>query len=58
MIVEQVTIATQIRGFGSGKVTPMNDLNLSMRDKAIMIFAVVGLGFAIVAMAIWKAGMI
>lgn len=58
MIVEQVTIATQVRGFGSGKVTPLRDLNLSWLDKALIAFFVGGLLFAFVAMVLWKVGMI
>jgi energy-coupling factor transporter transmembrane protein EcfT len=58
MIVEQVTIATQIRGFGSGKVTSLQDLNLSLKDKLIIFIAVGGLLFAFIAMAVWKVGMI
>ncbi|MCS7247429.1 MAG: energy-coupling factor transporter transmembrane protein EcfT [Anaerolineales bacterium] len=58
MIVEQVTIASQIRGFGSGKVTPLRDLTLSWLDKLIIVLFIGGLIFAFIAMAIWRAGMI
>jgi len=58
MIVEQVTIATQVRGFGSGKVTPLRDLTLSWLDKVVIVFFVGGLIFAFIAMALWKVGMI
>jgi energy-coupling factor transporter transmembrane protein EcfT len=37
MIVDQVTIATQIRGFGSGTPTPMKAISLKGYDKAIMV---------------------
>ncbi len=58
MIVEQVTIATQVRGFGSGKVTPLRDINLSWLDKIVIAFFVGGLIFSFIAMALWKVGMI
>jgi energy-coupling factor transporter transmembrane protein EcfT len=37
MIVDQVTIATQIRGFGSGTPTPMKEISLKSYDKVIMV---------------------
>ena len=58
MIVEQVTIATQIRGFGSGKVTALQDLLLPFRDKLIIVLFVGGMFFSFFAMIVWKWGMI
>lgn len=58
MIVEQVTTATQIRGFGSGQVTPLRDLTLSPLDKALIVVSIVGLILSIVAMIYLKAGLI
>lgn len=58
IIVDQVTIATQIRGFGSGKVTPLEDIKLSLLDKVVMVVCVLGLIAAILAMIYLKAGLI
>jgi energy-coupling factor transporter transmembrane protein EcfT len=58
LIVEQVTTATQIRGFGSGKVTPLRDLTLSLLDKVIITITSVGFIAAILALVIFKAGLI
>ncbi len=58
IIVDQVTIATQIRGFGSGKVTPLEDIELSLLDKVVMVVSVLGLIAAILAMIYFKAGLI
>lgn len=58
IIVDQVTIATQIRGFGSGKVTPLEDIELSLLDKVIMVVSLLGLIAAILAMIYLKAGLI
>lgn len=56
MIVDQVTIATQIRGFGSGTPTPMKEISLKSYDKILM--AIFGLGFivAIVGTIAFKWG--
>ena len=58
MIVDQVTTATQIRGFGSGKVTPLRDLTLAPLDKAIIAVSLLSLLAAILGMIFFKAGMI
>jgi energy-coupling factor transport system permease protein len=58
MIVEQVTTATQIRGFGSGKVTPLRDLNLAPLDKAIIATTSIGFVVAFLALILFKAGLI
>jgi energy-coupling factor transport system permease protein len=58
LIVEQVTTATQIRGFGSGKVTPLRDLTLSTMDKVIIAITVVGFVAALFSMIFFKAGLI
>jgi energy-coupling factor transporter transmembrane protein EcfT len=39
MIVEQVTTATQIRGFGSGKPTPIRDLEMKTVDWVIVVIS-------------------
>ncbi|MEJ2708122.1 MAG: energy-coupling factor transporter transmembrane component T [Anaerolineales bacterium] len=58
MIVDQMTTATQIRGFGSGSVTPLRDLTLEPLDKAIIGFFVGGFVLAILALAFFQAGLI
>ncbi len=45
MIVDQVTIATQIRGFGSGTPTPMKEISFKSYDRIIM--AVFSVGFIV-----------
>jgi hypothetical protein len=58
MIVDQVTTATQIRGFGSGKVTPLRDLTLDPMDKVIITLSLVSFVAAVLAMIFLKAGLI
>jgi hypothetical protein len=58
MIVEQVTTATQIRGFASGKVTPLRDLTLAPLDKSLITVFVLGMVVMILAMIFLKAGLI
>ncbi len=58
VIVEQVTTATQIRGFGSGAVTPLRDLTLSSLDKTIIIVTSVGFVAAVFALIFFKVGLI
>jgi energy-coupling factor transport system permease protein len=58
VIVDQVTIATQIRGFGSGQVTSLTDLNLALRDKIIIAVSIVGFILAVLALIFLKAGQI
>ncbi len=58
MVVDQVTTATQIRGFGSGQVTPLRDLTLAPLDKVIILVFILGLVAAVIAMAVSYAGMI
>ena len=58
VIVDQVTIATQIRGFGSGQVTPLQDLTLRLRDKIIIAFTLVFFLASILALIFFRAGQI
>lgn len=58
MIVDQVTTATQIRGFGSAKVTALRDLTLAPLDKAIIVVSFAGLIISVFAMIYFKAGLI
>ena len=56
VIVEQVTIATQIRGFGSGKVTPLVDLDLPRRDRILIYIAIAWFVVALASTILFKAG--
>lgn len=58
MVVDQVTIATQIRGFGSGQITPLQDLTLQLRDKIIIILTLLFFATSILALIFFRAGMI
>ena len=58
MIVDQVTTATQIRGFGSAQVTALRDLTLETLDKVIIAISFASLIVAVVAMIYCKAGLI
>jgi len=57
-IVDQVTIATQIRGFGAAKITPLRDLTLSKFDIALMILFGAGFLVALFSLIFFQAGMI
>ena len=56
VIVEDVTIATQMRGFGSGKVTALIDLHLPLMDKIIIAVFVIFFVVALVASFALNAG--
>jgi len=58
MVVDQVTIATQIRGFGSGQITPLQDLTLRLRDKFIITLTLLFFITSILALIFFRAGMI
>ena len=58
VVVDQVTIATQIRGFGSGQITPLQDLTLRLRDKIIIAFTALFFFGSILALIFLRAGQI
>jgi energy-coupling factor transporter transmembrane protein EcfT len=58
VVVDQVTIATQIRGFGSGEITPLQDLTLRLRDKIIIAATVILFIGSLLALIFLRAGMI
>jgi energy-coupling factor transport system permease protein len=58
VVVDQVTIATQIRGFGSGQITPLQDLTLRLRDKIIIAFTALFFLGSILALIFLRAGQI
>jgi energy-coupling factor transporter transmembrane protein EcfT len=47
MIVEQVTTATQIRGFGTGRPTPIRDLEMKIIDWVIVVVSILFLVISI-----------
>jgi energy-coupling factor transporter transmembrane protein EcfT len=58
VVVDQVTIATQIRGFGSGQITPLQDLTLRLRDKIVITITLLGFVGSLLALIFFSAGMI
>lgn len=58
IMVEQITLATQVRGFGAGKPTPTQEIRLRAID--YLVLAVVGLFFvaALVGLFGWNLGLI
>ena len=59
MIVDQVTIATQIRGFGAKKITPLRDLKLSALDITLIVIFVPGfLSLRMVFLIFFNYGML
>lgn len=56
MIVDQVTTATQMRGFGSSKVTPLRDLTLATLDKALILMGILALLAAVFGLIFFNAG--
>jgi energy-coupling factor transporter transmembrane protein EcfT len=58
IMVEQITLATQVRGFGAGRPTPTQDIHLKGVDYVIIALGVVLLVFALVGMFAWKLGQI
>jgi len=58
VIVDQVTTATQIRGFGSGRVTPLRDLTLSWLDQFLIAVFILLPILAIFGLVFFKFGLI
>ncbi len=58
VVVDQVTIATQIRGFGSGQITPLQDLTLRLRDKIVITITLLLFVGSLLALIFFSAGMI
>ena len=55
-IVDQVTIATQIRGFGSGNPTPLRDLEMKTLDWVIVVIFALLFVFALVGSILFNWG--
>ena len=58
IMVEQMTLATQVRGFGAGRPTPTQEIHLKGIDYVVIGIGVVLLLFALVGMFAWKLGQI
>ena len=58
IMVEQITLATQVRGFGAGRPTPTQDIHLKGVDYIVIALGVVLLVFTLVGMFAWKLGQI
>jgi energy-coupling factor transporter transmembrane protein EcfT len=58
IMVEQITLATQIRGFGAGRPTPTQDIRLESIDYLVLFLTVGFFVGALAAMIGWKLGLI
>jgi energy-coupling factor transporter transmembrane protein EcfT len=58
IMVEQITLATQVRGFGAGKPTPTQDIRLKAVDYAVLAVAVAFLAASAVGLIGWNLGLI
>lgn len=56
IMTEQITMTTQIRGFGSGKVTATRDLKPSKLDYALMVIAVLTTITAVILTVFFNVG--
>jgi energy-coupling factor transport system permease protein len=56
MLVEQITTTTQVRGFGSGKVTVTRELDPKPLDYALMVTAAIGVVVAVVGVILFDLG--
>jgi energy-coupling factor transporter transmembrane protein EcfT len=58
IMVEQITLATQVRGFGAGRPTPTQEIRLNPVDYVVIALGVLLFAFAMVGMFAWKLGQI
>ena len=58
IIIDQVTTATQIRGFGSAQVTAMTDLHLAPLDRITIVVFIAGFVAAVLGVIFFKFGLI
>jgi energy-coupling factor transporter transmembrane protein EcfT len=58
IMVEQITLATQVRGFGAGKPTPTQEIRLKAADYVVVLFGAVLFIGAIVGIIIGNYGLI
>jgi len=58
IMVEQITLATQVRGFGAGRPTPTQEIRLKALDYLVVALAAVFFVGSVVGMFIWNMGQI
>jgi energy-coupling factor transporter transmembrane protein EcfT len=58
IMVEQITLATQVRGFGAGKPTPTQGINLKLLDYAVLAVAAALFIGAVVGIIVGNMGLI
>jgi energy-coupling factor transporter transmembrane protein EcfT len=58
IMVEQITLATQVRGFGAGKPTPTQGINLKLLDYAVLAVAAALFIGAVVGIILGNMGLI
>ena len=58
IMVEQITLATQVRGFGAGKPTPTQGINLKLLDYAVLAVAAALFIGAVVGIIVGDMGLI
>jgi energy-coupling factor transporter transmembrane protein EcfT len=58
IMVEQITLATQVRGFGAGKPTPTQEIRLKAIDYAVVVLAAALFIGAVVGLIIGNHGLI
>lgn len=58
IMVEQITLATQVRGFGAGKPTPTQGINLKSLDYAVLAVAAALFVGAVVGIIVGNMGLI
>jgi energy-coupling factor transport system permease protein len=57
-LTEEIAMASQLRGFGSGKVTPLVDLKLSAKDFAVSAICLMTIVIFTYGLLVYKAGLI
>lgn len=56
--IDEVNIATKIRAFGAGRISPTKEMKMAMKDKALMMVSLAWLIFALYLLAVYDIGMI
>jgi len=58
LLSEEVSTAAQMRAFGSGKITPLIEHRIPLRDLIISALSMIAMVLAIIALVIYKVGLI
>jgi energy-coupling factor transporter transmembrane protein EcfT len=58
IMVEQITLATQVRGFGAGRPTPTQEIRLKAIDVLVLALAALFAIGAVVGLVGWNMGLI